>query len=446
MAKADTGRERDLGFAQRELAELQRTHGVITLRDPSPNKHRPPWSFTGPTQAVQAVHKNVAPRLVGGHDLAHALLRTLHCNNRGDLDGLEQAVVQIGLHARQGRHNVRIADAEADAPAGHIIGLGHAEEFHCDVLGPGNLENRGRHVPVKDEVGVSEVMYHDDAVCPGELHHASEEVELHRLARGIMGEGKNEMLRPRPRLVVGIDNALVQVTAGRERNRTHVCPGDDHGIEMDGIGGIRHKRHVAGFHNSQREMGKPLFDPDNNNRFRFRIDRDIKSAAVPVRNRESKFGYAARGGITMIAGLPGSLDQLLHHVRGCGEVWIPHPKVDDVFSLRASLALELVDNVEHIGGQALYPVELVHAPHLTKENGRNSLVSSFCKSIQAPPRKNASASRFSFYTAPIVKSNPPFRPEGRKQKAEGRVRSLAAPTAFCFLLFPGFDFASRGAR
>src|SRR5438093_345115 len=44
---SDLGRERDLGFAQRELAELQRTHGVITLRDPSPNKHRPPWSFTG---------------------------------------------------------------------------------------------------------------------------------------------------------------------------------------------------------------------------------------------------------------------------------------------------------------------------------------------------------------------------------------------------------------
>src|SRR5207249_4392123 len=117
-----------------------------------------------------------------------------------------------------------------------------------------------------------------------------------------------------------------------------------------------------------RQMRKPLFDPDDHNRLRFGIDRDVKPAAVPVRDCKPKFGYAARGGITMIAWLPGSLHQLLHQVRGRGEVRIPHPKVDDVFPFSTSLALELIDNVEHIGGQALYPVELAHPPHMRKED------------------------------------------------------------------------------
>ncbi len=61
-----------------------------------------------------------------------------------------------------------VADHEADAPAGHVVGLGQREEFDGDVFGAGNFENAGRLVAVEGDVGVSKILNEPEAVLAGE--------------------------------------------------------------------------------------------------------------------------------------------------------------------------------------------------------------------------------------------------------------------------------------
>jgi len=73
-------------------------------------------------------------------DLGHALLIALQRDDAGDLDGLEGAVIQVGLDAGQRMDHLRVAAHEAQPPAGHIVRLRRREELDPDLLGPGHLE------------------------------------------------------------------------------------------------------------------------------------------------------------------------------------------------------------------------------------------------------------------------------------------------------------------
>ena len=111
-----------------------------------------------------------------------ALLRAFERGDGGDLDGREGAVVEVALEAREGGDEHRVADHEADAPAGHVVALRQSEELDGDVFGAGNLEDAGRLVAVEGDVGVGEVVDEIEAVLAGELDEAREERQVDALA------------------------------------------------------------------------------------------------------------------------------------------------------------------------------------------------------------------------------------------------------------------------
>ncbi len=116
---------------------------------------------------------------------------------RRDLDGREGAVVEVALEAREGVDEHRIADHEADAPAGHVVALGQSEELDGDIFCAGNFEDAGRLVAVEAEVGVGEVVDEMEAVLAGQLDEAREERQVDALRGRVRREVDDERLGAR---------------------------------------------------------------------------------------------------------------------------------------------------------------------------------------------------------------------------------------------------------
>src|SRR6185312_8031901 len=114
--------------------------------------------------------EDVAAGFVISDDVGDTLLRAVKRGDGGDLDGREGAVVEVALDAAERGYQLRIADHEADAPAGHVVGPREREELDGDVLGAGHFEDRWRAVAVEDEVGVGKVVDDVDAELFAERH------------------------------------------------------------------------------------------------------------------------------------------------------------------------------------------------------------------------------------------------------------------------------------
>jgi hypothetical protein len=63
----------------------------------------------------------------------------------------------------------------------HVVALRHGEELDRHVLRARHLHDRGRLPAVERDVGVGEVVHHEDAVLAGERDDFLEEVELDAL-------------------------------------------------------------------------------------------------------------------------------------------------------------------------------------------------------------------------------------------------------------------------
>src|SRR5271156_4926310 len=127
LAEADSRRDRDLGFREQELGELERSHRAERLRNRRPHEHRRLGLLDRPARAIEPLDQHVAPAFVGRVDLSNALLRPVErCDGR-HLHGREHAVVEVRLQPRQRRYHLAIADREAHAPARHVVALGQRE-------------------------------------------------------------------------------------------------------------------------------------------------------------------------------------------------------------------------------------------------------------------------------------------------------------------------------
>jgi hypothetical protein len=78
--------------------------------------------------------------------------------------GWNDAVIQVALDARQRVDDLRVAQAIADAPAGHVVALRHGEDLDGVLLGAIHLEDAGRLVAVEADVGVGEIVDHHGAM------------------------------------------------------------------------------------------------------------------------------------------------------------------------------------------------------------------------------------------------------------------------------------------
>ena len=77
------------------------------------------------------------------HRLPDTVVRAVQGDDGGDLDGLEDPVVQVAFDAGQGVDQTLVAHHEAHAPAGHVVALGQREGSTPTFLAPGAWRKLG---------------------------------------------------------------------------------------------------------------------------------------------------------------------------------------------------------------------------------------------------------------------------------------------------------------
>ena len=92
---------------EQQLGKLQRPYLAEPLRHRRPQEHGAARLLHRPSGALQTRHQHVAPLLVDGADLVRIFLAFAQRDDRGDLNRLEHAVIQVALDARQRRDHLR---------------------------------------------------------------------------------------------------------------------------------------------------------------------------------------------------------------------------------------------------------------------------------------------------------------------------------------------------
>src|SRR5204862_3396875 len=200
-----------------------------------PHVHRGPGHFHHPADVVQALDHDIAPFLVGIFYFENAILGPFQRHDRRHLDRREAAVVVVALDAREGVHQVPVADHEADAPAGHVVALRQGEELDRDVAGTWHLHDGWSFIGIKDYVRVRQVVHDEDVVLARERDHALEERQVHAVRRRVRREADHQHLRLGDQLA---DRALQlgdEVHARRHAHRADVGAGDDRAVAVERV-------------------------------------------------------------------------------------------------------------------------------------------------------------------------------------------------------------------
>src|SRR5665811_1087121 len=193
-AKPNSRGDGNRRFLQDEFGEFQGAVGAVFFGDRGPQKHRAARFFHRPAGAVQAIHQNFGALLVNSADLPGVLFALAEGDDAGDLHGLENAVVQVALDARQRGDHFRIAKTETHPPAGTVVALGERENLHRHILGALHLENAGRLITIETQVGVGEIVHDERAVVARQAYDLAQVIQIHAGRGGVMREGDQQHL------------------------------------------------------------------------------------------------------------------------------------------------------------------------------------------------------------------------------------------------------------
>ena len=257
-------------------------------------------------------------------------------------------------------HHVGVAAHEAQPPARHVVRLRGREDLHADVLGARHLEERGRAVAIEREVGVGEVVHDHEPVLAREVDDLDEEVAVHAHRGGVVRERQDQQLGLRPRQPRRLLQATEEVAVRRQRHRPQVTVGDHHRVGVDRIGRVRHQRAVARLQHRQRQVRHAFLGADGGDDLRIRVELDRVAIPVPLGHGHPQAIDPARGRVAVVLGVLGRLDELVDDVLGRRHVRVAHAEIDDVLAPGARLGLEIVDDREDVGREALDAIELVH--------------------------------------------------------------------------------------
>ena len=323
-----------------------------------PGEHRGRRRRDVPAGPLHGLHQHVAARLVDGADLVDAVLRAVQRRGRRHLDRGVGAVVEVGLHPRQGRADPLVADHHADPPAGHGVGLGQRIDLDGDVLGAVDLQDRGRRVVVEIDLRIGDVGEHQHVVLLRQRDGVLVEVQVDPLGRRV-GRIADDQHGRRRRGVRHRPADAGQIVLGRQRRHVADHPaGHDEAVGVDRIGRVRADDHVAGRGQGLGEVGEALLGAQGGDHLGVGVQLHAEAAVVVAGHGAAQADDALGGRIAAGLGVAGGLDQLVDDVLGRRHVGIAHAEVDDVDALGAQARLEAVDLLEDVGRQASDAVEI----------------------------------------------------------------------------------------
>src|SRR5213593_3291029 len=170
---------------------------------------------------------------------------TFQRNDGGDLDRLEDAIVEVAFDFLQGADHLGIAHAEPHPPARHVVALGQGEELHTHVPGARDLEKARGLVPIEDDVRIGQVVGHIDVVFLREGHHLLEERQVHDGRGRIVREVEDQHLGTWQRAAIGLHQVLEEIAVLAQRDPPHHTARDDDAVRMDRIGGRGGQDHLS---------------------------------------------------------------------------------------------------------------------------------------------------------------------------------------------------------
>src|ERR1035437_7268158 len=358
-AKPNPGRDGNRRLLQDEFRELQGADGAVFFGDRGPKKHRAARTFHRPTGAVQAGDQDVAALLVDGADFLGVLFALAEGDDAGDLDGLENAVVQLALDARHGGDQFRNAQAETHPPAGHVIALGHRENLHGHILGALHLQNAGWLVAVEAEVGVSEIVDDEGAVVARQTDDLAEVIQIDAGRGGVVREGDEEHLRLHREPAIDVFQPIEEGGGIGHGEHARLAFGHEHAVLGNRIGGVGRDHDVAGTDGGEEEVRERILGADGDDGFLLGVERHAVIGLVAAGDLFAQSGDAARLRVAMIARIACGFDQLVDDGARRSAIGVPHAEIDDVDLRGARLGAHLIDHGEDVGGKLLYAVKLV---------------------------------------------------------------------------------------
>ena len=304
-AEADPRGHRDERPLEHELGELQRSGPRVALRDPAPDEHRGLRGIDLPSAQSQPLDERVPPLAVRFRSLAGEFLAFAQRDDRGDLDGLEHAVVQVALDARQRVDHLRVSQAEADPPARHAVALRHREDLDADLLGPGNLQQRRRPVSVERDVGVGEVVHEHRAVPVGHLDQVREEVLADARRRGIVRKRCQDHRRLGAGPTEDVLDAAEELLRRRHRHGDLPPVGHHHAPLMDGIGRVRHGDSVSRADGCERQVRQGVLGAHRGDRLGLVVQFDPVVGQISLADLLPQPGDPGGQRVAVVALVPG---------------------------------------------------------------------------------------------------------------------------------------------
>ena len=185
--------------------------------------------------------------------------------------GWKTAVIQIALDARQRADHLGVAQAEADAPARHVVALRQREDLDGDFLGALHLQNAGRPVAVEAQVGVGEIVHHHGAVMARQADDLLEEIEVHALRRGIVRERNQDHRGGFVDRAVEVLQRLQETSPGPASGSMQAWPSAMmHAVLVDGVAGVGRNHGVARPDHGEQQMRQRVLGADGDDGFLFR--------------------------------------------------------------------------------------------------------------------------------------------------------------------------------
>ena len=363
--EADAGADRDAGLLRQAQRDVEGAERAELLGNRRPDEHRPERRLDGPARPGEPVAERVAAAAVDLADLDGVVGRLPERDRGRDLDGLERPVVEVRLQLREGCHDLRAADDEADPPARHREGLREAVELDGTVVRAVGGEHRRGAMPVERHVGVREVVHEHEVVLVRQVDEA-----LHvgggRDGRGrVVREGHDHDARP------GCSDGLGdRVDPAFGRRADDRCSRQPRRDTVDRVGRRRHDDRVARCRQHPQQVREPLLGADRAHDLRLRIEDDAEAARVELGDGVAKLRDPAARGVAVIGRLEGRLPQLVDGDLRRRDVGVAEAEIDDVPAFVPQVALQLVDGREDVRGQVVDPIKLHFGKYCRSGYGR----------------------------------------------------------------------------
>lgn len=333
----------------------------VGFRYGCPEEHGGLGFFNCPADVVESCAEGIPAQPVDFADFGHAVLGAFKGGDGCYLNGGEGAVIQIGLDAPKGSDQFAVADHEANPPAGHVVAFGQGEKFHGDIGGAWHLQDGRGDIAVEDDIGIGDVVHDPDFVFPGEFDHFFKEVEFHALGGRVAREVQDEHFGLGPGGFDGFFDFLEKVDTRHHGYMPDIGACQDTAVGVYGVCRIWYQYGIAGAKRCKHEVGQTFLGADGYDGLGVGVEFDAKAAFVPAADGFSEADDAFGDRITMGGAFLGDFDQLVDNVLRCGSIRVAHAKVDNVDACGPLICLEIVDDVENVGGQAFDALEFFHA-------------------------------------------------------------------------------------